>query len=224
MMMMMMIITGRAFAAEVSSHNEWDPLEEVIVGRIDNMAHAPMEQAVKCISDASDRAARAADRCHPMPASAAALEELQGFVDLLKGEGVVVRRPEECDYTQPVHTPTFSTPSALGAACPRDSLLVVGDTVIEAPMSWRCRHFETLAFKPLLTEWVFLAPSHGPPRWRHGRPGSPVILPAVSLPCRRHTGSHLLVCRRHDAFQILPPGRPLAGGAEARPVRRPVPR
>ena len=37
--------------------------------------------------------------------------------------------------------------------CPRDSLLVIGDEIIEAPMSWRSRYFETRPYKPLLNEY-----------------------------------------------------------------------
>ncbi|KXJ25620.1 Glycine amidinotransferase, mitochondrial [Exaiptasia diaphana] len=36
---------------------------------------------------------------------------------------------------------------------PRDSLLVVGNEIIEAPMSWRSRFFEHRAFRPLMKEY-----------------------------------------------------------------------
>ena len=38
-------------------------------------------------------------------------------------------------------------------SCPRDSLLVVGNEIIEAPMSWRARYFETRPYKTLLNEY-----------------------------------------------------------------------
>jgi glycine amidinotransferase len=36
---------------------------------------------------------------------------------------------------------------------PRDTLLVVGDRIIECPMAWRSRYFETTAYRPLLKEY-----------------------------------------------------------------------
>ena len=60
---------------------------------------------------------------------------------------ITVRRPEILDYTQPVKTPFFSVPLQHGASCPRDSLLVIGNEIIESTMSRRCRYFESMAYR-----------------------------------------------------------------------------
>ena len=39
------------------------------------------------------------------------------------------------------------------AAMPRDSLIVIGDEIIEAPMAWRSRFFEYRAYRPLIKEY-----------------------------------------------------------------------
>jgi glycine amidinotransferase len=39
------------------------------------------------------------------------------------------------------------------SACPRDCFLVIGNEIIEAPMSWRCRYFESHAYYPLFKEY-----------------------------------------------------------------------
>ena len=39
------------------------------------------------------------------------------------------------------------------AAMPRDILLVVGEEIIEAPMSWRSRFFEYRAYRDLMKEY-----------------------------------------------------------------------
>jgi len=38
-------------------------------------------------------------------------------------------------------------------ACPRDTMLVVGDEIIESASAWRSRMFESYAYKKLLTEY-----------------------------------------------------------------------
>ncbi|KAJ1467798.1 hypothetical protein T484DRAFT_1857532, partial [Baffinella frigidus] len=96
----------------------------------------------------------------------AANDQLAHFCTLLEGEGVVVRRPDIMDFNLPVKTPDFEVPRmntsacprdtilVLGneggfevprmntSACPRDTILVLGNEVIEATMSWRSRFFE----------------------------------------------------------------------------------
>jgi len=41
----------------------------------------------------------------------------------------------------------------LHMACPRDSLVVIGNEIIESPMAWRSRYFETRPYKKLLNEY-----------------------------------------------------------------------
>jgi glycine amidinotransferase len=82
----------------------------------------------------------------------AARRELEGLARLLEGEGVKVRRPDVADFGRPFATPLWQS-TGLYAAMPRDVLLVVGDELIEAPMPWRCRHFEVLAYRRLLREY-----------------------------------------------------------------------
>ena len=38
-------------------------------------------------------------------------------------------------------------------SCPRDSMLVIGDEIIETPMAWPCRYFETFSYRPLLKDY-----------------------------------------------------------------------
>lgn len=36
---------------------------------------------------------------------------------------------------------------------PRDSILIVGDEIIEATMTWRCRYFEFKCFRHLIVDY-----------------------------------------------------------------------
>lgn len=64
-----------------------------------------------------------------------------------------MRRPEAVDHAVAVATPDWEAPFGHANACPRDLLLIVGDQIIEAPMTQRARFFEYRAYRRLLTEY-----------------------------------------------------------------------
>ncbi len=139
----------------VSSYNEWDPLEEVIVGVVEGSCVPALHLAIEATMPAEHRDFFASAGGKPFPAAwiAAASRELNELVRVLEGEGVTVRRPEPLDFSRPFATPDWQSPAGLYGAMPRDLLLVVGDEIIEAPMAWRCRYHEIDAFRPLLWEY-----------------------------------------------------------------------
>ncbi|MEU4559446.1 amidinotransferase [Actinoplanes sp. NPDC023936] len=139
----------------VSSYNEWDPLEEVIVGVMDGAAVPEWDVAVEATMPArSEQLFRnSAGRPWPAEHAAAAVAELEGFANTLTGLGVRVVRPDAVDHRRPFATPNWRSPGGLYSAMPRDLLLVVGDTIIEAPMAWRSRYFEIDAYRGLLTDY-----------------------------------------------------------------------
>lgn len=139
----------------VSTHNEWDPLEEVIVGRLDGATIPSNHAAVTCnIPGAAARTAHGvvAGLRFPKIMVEPAQRELDGFVDLLTSMGITVRRPEAVNHRKRFGTPDWSSRGFVNA-CPRDSLLAVGDEIIETPMAWRTRYFETFSYRPLLKEY-----------------------------------------------------------------------
>ena len=88
-----------------------------------------------------------------------AQRELDGFIALLRSLGVVARRPDATDYRQRFGAPGWSSRGFCNA-CPRDSMLVIGDEIIETPMAWPCRYFETYSYRALLKEYF-----RGGARW-----------------------------------------------------------
>jgi len=76
-------IAAQKVVSPVNSHNEWDPLEEIMVGRL---------------------------------------------------EGSVI-------------------PSSHPVVTPRDSMLVIGEEIIETPMAWPSRYFETHSYRPILKDY-----------------------------------------------------------------------
>ena len=37
---------------------------------------------------------------------------------------------------------------------PRDSIMTVGDQIIETPMAWRCRYFEWTAYRSIMKDYI----------------------------------------------------------------------
>ncbi|MFJ6780858.1 amidinotransferase [Streptomyces yangpuensis] len=138
----------------VSSYNEWDPLEEVIVGVMEGAAVPDWDIAVEACMPQRHEDFFRANAGQPWPAEHARLaqQELETFASMLTDLGVTVTRPDPVDQRKSFSTPNWSTPGGLYAAMPRDLLLVVGDTIIEAPMAWRSRYFEIDAYRALLTD------------------------------------------------------------------------
>jgi len=139
----------------VSVHNEWDQLREVIVGSIDGARLPDWHSSVEAVIPAQHHEffRGRSGTAFPIADVIAAQRELDGLASYLERQGIVVRRPEEVSLTIPISTPFFRVSGGMYHAMPRDSVLIVGNTIIEAPMSWRNRYFETFAFKKLFKEY-----------------------------------------------------------------------
>lgn len=142
----------------VCSHNEWDPLEEAIVGVLDGASIPPWHLTLEATMprDQWNLFATRGGRPFPPEAIDAANRDLDAFTRLLEAEGVTVRRPDRIDHSRPFATPDWASAGGLYAAMPRDVMLVIGDQIIEAPMAWRSRYFEIHAYRPLLREYFRL--------------------------------------------------------------------
>ena len=141
-------------SSPVMSWNEWDPLEEVIVGHLDG-ATIPSDHLTVTFN--LPRAAQpffrfAAGFRFPGFMKQIAQRELDGFLAILAGEGITVRRPAKVEFKRRFRTPDW-TARGFCVACPRDPYLVVGDEIIEAPMCWRTRYFEGDAYRALFKDY-----------------------------------------------------------------------
>ena len=137
----------------VWSCNEWDPLEEVIVGN-------PL-QARFPTADASTRLAEFPDRpVEDIPQGAfppwiieETEEDLDAFVAALEVAGVTVRRPQTWPHESEFSTIHWQSRGYYNY-CPRDVLLVIGDHIIETPNVIRSRSQETFSYRELLLEYL----------------------------------------------------------------------
>jgi glycine amidinotransferase len=135
-----------------STHTEWDPLREVIVGSVEGAQRMAFEPSLGAYYDL-DPVARSfsGERCAPERV-AAAQRQLDGLALLLEGRGIVVRRPDPFPTHAAARTPDFAVPFGNSYACPRDVLLIVGDLIIEAPMAQRGRFFEYRGYRRIVLE------------------------------------------------------------------------
>lgn len=139
----------------VNSFTEWDPLEEVIVGRLAN-AVFPTWQSSMLDTLPADSVKLFQERggtSMPRAQLEAGEAELNAFADILRAEGVNVVRPDVLSYEKAFETPSWKAFGGLYASMPRDLLMVIGNTIIEAPMSWRCRYHEVDAFRNLIKSY-----------------------------------------------------------------------
>jgi len=137
----------------VWSCNEWDQLEEVILG---NPLKARFPTA-----DLSTQMAEYPDRPlseipvgqFPQQIIDETEEDLNELAETLTSCGVKVRRPD----TWP-HEKTFSTINWESQGyynyCPRDVMVVIGDRIIETPNVIRSRYQETFSYRTLLMEYL----------------------------------------------------------------------
>jgi len=136
----------------VNSWNEWDPLKHVIVGVADGCMIPPSEPALECkVPDDSDMKGMWGPRTQDTVDKANA--QLDNFADIMRKRGIRVDRPTPLDFSQPVSTPDWKNDSMFGCMPPRDVIVTVGNEMLEATMSYRCRWFEYLAYRPLLARY-----------------------------------------------------------------------
>jgi N-dimethylarginine dimethylaminohydrolase len=139
----------------VWSCNEWDQLEEVLVGN-PLRARFPTPDRSTQLAEFSDRSLAEIPRGpFPQQIIEETEEDLNEFIKVLEISGITVKRPE----TWP-HEANFSTihwqAEGYYNYCPRDIFLVIGDHIIETPNVIRSRAQETLSYRTLLIDYMKL--------------------------------------------------------------------
>jgi N-dimethylarginine dimethylaminohydrolase len=137
----------------VWSCNEWDTLEEVIVGNPLNARYPTPDKSTR-LAEFHDRDLAAIPTGKfPEKIVEETEEDLGRFIETLVAQGVRVRRPKIW-----CHQASFSTihwqAQGYYNYCPRDVMLVIGDQIIETPNVIRSRMFETYSYQDLLVEYL----------------------------------------------------------------------
>lgn len=137
----------------VWSCNEWDPLEEVIVG---NPLRARFPTA-----DLSTQATEFPDRPldeipqgpFPQWIIDETEEDLNAFVEVLEQQGVTVKRPETWPHEAKFSSIEWESQGYYNY-CPRDIMLVIGEHIIETPNVMRSRSQESFSYRSIMVEYL----------------------------------------------------------------------
>lgn len=139
-------------APVVQSFNEWDPLEEVVVGTALGAVYPECGPILAAAGEPEwlwHYQGVHVEEEHVREAQA----QLERLVRVLEAEGVTVRRPDPIPHNTPFSTPYWHCRGGWNTANPRDLFLVVGDEIIECASPLRHRHFESLAYRRLFTDY-----------------------------------------------------------------------
>lgn len=140
---------------KINSHTEWGTLKEIIVGRCE-FSHVPTIKGkdIHCVDYANyENIENLPGGLYNDRIREETIEDLDVFSDQLANLGISVFRPEIIDHRLTYSTSNWST-DGYYSYCPRDSMLVIGDTLIETPMPLRSRFLETVAYKKILKSYL----------------------------------------------------------------------
>lgn len=135
------------------SSNEWDPLEAVIVGTVDNF-HPPLEFNGRVSDEFIDKAAQIAWKGYPSWYLDEVAEDLEGLCDRLREFGVSVFRPQWSFDTGSFHGPSWSA-SGFDLYNVRDLHIIFGNKLVVSAPSARFRVYEAAALQNIFYDHFF---------------------------------------------------------------------
>lgn len=133
----------------VWSHNEWGPLKEVIVGDLYEFDQIDVDLSFRYffLDNINDQDGRLLTQIinKSLKIQKKLIKERKEDLDhlalFLQSRGIIVHRPVHNVSVHPFKTLDFE---AMPGPCdnPRDLTLILGDTIVETPVSWKRRYFE----------------------------------------------------------------------------------
>ena len=138
----------------VNVKNEYGKLKEVIVGNVAN-ANQPFHGTdLHAINYADKNSIPLSERGLFDPqVYEESIEDLDLLAEALEDFGAKVHRPNLLDTKKTVSNGYWETDQYY-TFCPRDTMTVIGDTLIESPMTLRSRQFETDAYRELFIDYM----------------------------------------------------------------------
>jgi len=118
----------------IHSYNEWDSIKEIVVGRAD-FANWPSTDPVFALESEKTTWKETPVPSGPVPdwIIDETNEDLDVLALVLERYGAVVHRPKSLNYQQL---------NGMYGYCPRDRLLIYGDTIVDPAMMYPCRDME----------------------------------------------------------------------------------
>jgi len=126
----------------IHSYNEWDPLKEVVVGRAD-FANWPSNDPVFALESAKTTWKESPVPSGPVPdwIIDEANEDLDNLSATLEKNDIIVHRPKAINYQER---------NGMYGYCPRDRLLVYGNSIVDPAMMYPCRDLEIEALDSIV--------------------------------------------------------------------------
>lgn len=141
--------------SKVSVHNEWDPVEEIIVGT-SLFAKLPTNDlgfhALEKLAAESSKSPIQLGN-FPQYIIDETEEDLANFVKILEKLNIIVRRPTAIDFPGNFKTLDWESQHYF-CYCPRDLLLAIGQSIIETPNVCRSRYFEAYCYKEIMVDYL----------------------------------------------------------------------
>jgi len=128
----------------INSYNEWDPLEKIIVGSASN-ANWPMTDPVFAEEARTSLWTETPAPSGPVPQFIVdeANRELDILCETLVRYGAIVYRPKPMDFVEEKGMYNY---------CPRDRMLIAGNTLVDCNMMYPCRNQESKNYIRLMSE------------------------------------------------------------------------
>lgn len=140
--------------SSVQVYNEWDPVEELIVGTALHASMPYQDKGFDALQRSTPDLFNALQKgTFPTKIIEETEEDIQAFINVLTQLGIRVRRPNPIYYTDTIKTLDWEA-NHYFCYCPRDVLLAIGDTIIETPNVFRSRYFETVSYKEILLDYM----------------------------------------------------------------------
>jgi N-dimethylarginine dimethylaminohydrolase len=137
----------------VWSCNEWDPLEEVVVGNPLRARFPTADRSTQLAEFPTRSLNEIPQGPFPQRIIEETEEDLNAFVAVLEDLGITVRRPETWPHEAKFSTVHWESEGYYNY-CPRDIILVVGDQIIETPNVIRSRAQETFSYRSMMVEYL----------------------------------------------------------------------
>ncbi|MBX9787180.1 MAG: glycine amidinotransferase, partial [Alphaproteobacteria bacterium] len=137
---------------KVNAWTQWGKLKTIVVGKADFACFHPQEPGFKgkinneAIADKLDwplgrKKQSIIDKAN---------SQLDNLATILTGLGINVLRPSPIDFMQEIKTPLWQVSNMFCCVCPRDVMITIGNSIIEATMSKRGRFFEYLPYRDIM--------------------------------------------------------------------------
>jgi N-dimethylarginine dimethylaminohydrolase len=139
--------------SNVWSCNEWDPLEEVVVGNPLRARFPTADPSTQLAEFPGCSLSKIPQGNFPQQIIEETEEDLNTFVAVLEDLGVTVKRPDTWPHEAGFSTVHWKSKGYYNY-CPRDIMLVIGDHIIETPNVIRSRSQESFSYRSMLVDYL----------------------------------------------------------------------